>query len=170
VPNKPQRFRTRLLLRLSVVLALALWVSVSAIVLLAASFEGLELDLGTVLGLTFFVGLFSVAALHYWRRAFILDDTGVTVCGAFSFSHLPWSEIRGVESHAGLLPGYTIMTRRGGVSFFAIEMAKHTELANQIERLRHLPQSAQDDSFDEDSDVDDELLSHQRRKRRRRRR
>jgi hypothetical protein len=125
--DRKRTFRTRLSLRLAVVVAAGLWAA--ALALVAANPEtGLRSAIIALGFLIFFIG--SIA--HYELTAIEVGSDGMVVRGAFRNVHVRFDEIQNLVIHrslAGTL--YAVLTRRGLVRFSSL-FGGHRELADLL--------------------------------------
>jgi hypothetical protein len=117
-------FRTRLPLRIAVLLAAALWAGVLALLLAAPGAAEPKAVLGAAAFLIFFT-CFSVAYGRTWIR---LTPTGLVAATPFHVRPVPFAEIERIEVQDGLAGRvYAVFTRRGLVRFTSM-FDHHREL------------------------------------------
>lgn len=104
-----EEFRASWGIRLTVLLALLMWMSVG---LAGAAFGSLPPQ--AFASIAFFVLFFSGFVAYYWSMAYVVDEYGVTYRGVSEFIHFPWEEIENVRDSELPLGGYYVTTKAGG--------------------------------------------------------
>jgi len=124
---RKQTFRTRLSLRLAVLVAAALWAL--ALALVASHPDAERASAVTALG---FLVFFMLSIAHYELTRIEVEPDGIVVRGAFRRVHVRYDEIQNLVIHrsiAGTL--YAVLTRRGLVRFSSL-FGRHRELADLL--------------------------------------
>ncbi len=117
-------FRTRMPLRIAVVLAAALWAGVLALLLAAPGPAEPKAVLGAAAFLVFFTS-FSVAYGRTWIR---LTPTGLVAATPFNVRPVPFADIERIVVQDGLAGRvYAVFTRRGLIRFTSM-FDHHREL------------------------------------------
>ncbi len=116
-------YRTRLPLRIAVVLAALVWAA--ALVLLL---ELPRADARLVAGSAALVLFFAASALVYGRTSITVTREGIVAASAFRRRPIPWDDILRAAVRDGLGGReYALVTRRGPVRFTSL-IARHREL------------------------------------------
>jgi hypothetical protein len=116
-------YRTRLWLRLAMIVAASFW---AAVIAALASFPGAPA--GTFVAASAFLAFFLVYSAVYDRTAIVVGPEGLVFRGVLRQTPVRWDEIVRVEVHTGLAGTlYAVLTRRGLVRFTSV-LARHREL------------------------------------------
>jgi Bacterial PH domain len=119
----PRTYRTRLWLRMAMLVAAAFW---AAVLLALARFPGVPGE--SVLSATAFLVFFAAFGAHYERMAIEVGPDGLVFRSFFRRVPVRWDDILRVEVHTGLAGTlYAVLTRRGPVQFTSL-WARHREL------------------------------------------
>jgi hypothetical protein len=116
-------YRTRLLLRMAVAVAAALWVGVLGLLL-----HGPGAEPQAVLAAGGFVAFFLVFVFVYGRTWIAVTSDGIVAATPFRIRPVPFEEILGIVVQDGMGGRvYAVFTRRGTVQFTSL-FARHREL------------------------------------------
>jgi len=119
-----RKFRTRLPLRIAVLLAAALWAGVLALLLRAPG----DAEPQAVLGAAGFLALFAGFSFAYGRTWIELTPGGVVAATPFRVRPVPFAEIERIVVQDGLAGrAYAVVTRRGLIRFSCL-FDHHREL------------------------------------------
>ncbi len=117
-------FRTRLPLRIAVLLAAALWAGVLAALLQAPAVAGPQ----AVLGAAAFLVFFAAFSFAYGRTWIALTPGGLVAATPFHVRPVPFGEIERIVVRDGLAGrDYAVVTRRGLIRFSSL-LEHHREL------------------------------------------
>lgn len=116
-------YRTRLPLRIAVVLAACVWAAAFlALLRLPGS------DARLVAGAAALVLFFAASAVVYGKKSITVTGEGIVAESAFRRRPVPWSDIQQIVVRDGLGGReYAVLTRRGAVHFTSL-IARHAEL------------------------------------------
>ncbi len=101
-------FRASLGIRLAVLVALAMWLSVFFI----TAFIG-GVPTHVFVSIAFFILFFLVFVAYYFSMTYVVDEYGVTYRGATEFEHFDWEETLRVDGSRVPLGGYYVTTTHG---------------------------------------------------------
>ncbi len=126
-------YRTRLALRIAVVIATCLWAAALVALLLLPS-----ADARLVAGSAALVLFFAASAIVYGRKSITVTGDGIVAASAFRRLPIAWDDIL----HAAVREGlggreYALVTRRGPVHFTSL-IARHRELFELLLDRAHL--------------------------------
>ena len=121
---KARTFRTRLPLRIAVLLAAALWGGVLAVLLQAPA----AAEPQSVLGAAAFLVFFAAFSFAYGRTWIAVTPGGVVAATPFHVRPVPFGEIERIVVQDGLAGrAYAVVTRRGLIRFNCL-LDHHREL------------------------------------------
>jgi hypothetical protein len=121
-------FRTRLPLRIAVLLAAALWGVVLAALLQAPS----AVEPQAVLGAAAFLVFFAAFSFAYGRTWIAVTPSGVVSATPFHVRPVPFGDIEGIVVQDGLAGrAYSVVTRRGLIRFNCL-LDHHRELFEML--------------------------------------
>ena len=117
-------FRTRLPLRVAVLLAAGLWAGVLVALLQAPA----AAEPQAVLGAAAFLALFAGFSFAYGRTWIAVTPAGVVAATPFRVRPVPFGDIEGIVVRDGLAGrAYAVVTRRGLIRFSSL-LEHHREL------------------------------------------
>ncbi len=120
-------FRTRLSLRVAMMIAAAFWASV-----LAALARFPAVPAGTMWSAFAFLAFFVVFTAYYDRMAIVVTPHGIVFRSFFRRLPVRWEDVLEVEVRRGLAGTlYAVLTRRGRVQFTSL-LARHRELCQLV--------------------------------------
>lgn len=123
VGHRARVYRTRLPLRIAVVLAACAWAAALAVLLRAPG-----PDARLVAGAAGLVVFFLASAVVYGRKSITVTGEGIVAASAFGRRPVPWDDILQIVVRDGLGGReYAVVTRRGQVHFTSL-IARHREL------------------------------------------
>lgn len=121
-------FRTRLPLRIAVLLAAALWAAVLAVLLQAPA----AVEPQSVLGAAAFLALFAAFSYVYGRTWIAVTPGGLVAATPFHVRPVPFGEIERIVVQDGLAGRvYAVVTRRGLIRFSCL-FDHHRELFEML--------------------------------------
>lgn len=131
-------YRTRLPLRIAVVVAAAFW---AAALMALARLPGVEIRL--LLGAAAFVVFFAVFSVVYGKTSITVTADGIVAATPFRCQRVGFDDILQIVVREGIGGRvYSVLTRRGAVHFTSL-FARHRELFELLlERARLTPQIA----------------------------
>ncbi len=120
-------YRTRLSLRIAMMVAAAFWGAV-----LAALARFPDAPPGTVLSALAFLAFFVAFTAHYDRMSIVVLPDGVVFRSFFRRLPLGWDDILEVQVHTGVAGTlYAVWTRQGRIQFTSL-LARHRELCQVL--------------------------------------
>ena len=125
-------FRSRTLLKVPIVMAMAFWSTILFIVMSQTMIAEVMFPGEAYIGLLFFLYLFGVGAAYYFSLSIIVDSDGLTLIGPASFYSYGWEEILGVEVLNPYFPGYEVSTKFGAFGFSGFVFSEHKRLYDLI--------------------------------------
>ena len=130
--QKGFNFRTRLAMRVPILMAGAFWVLVSMLLVSLAVFGEHFMPAQAYFGVLFFLYLFGFVAVYYFSISITADAGGLTLIGPGTFRWVPWKDVLCVSVLNPYFPGYEVTTRGPAFGFSAMVFSEHQRLYDLI--------------------------------------
>ena len=130
--KKGLNFRTRLAMRVPIMLAASFWVLMLLLVTSLAVFGEHFMPAKAYLGIAFFLYLFGFVSVYYFSISITVDTGGVTIIGPGSFRWVPWKDVLSVSVMNPYFPGYEVITRGEAFGFSGMVFSEHQRLYDLI--------------------------------------